>query len=195
MRVAPSAGSAVQWSEGPSTGVEEGRPKAANHPDHPQGGPWKGNIRVLMTKNFLLKVRCTRSARAWHRVGCVRIRHAKLAVLFALQKRMYTKLSCGFFPILLFMELIVPPGMLLGLTWVKMEAPLYMKLTGYGGWPVCNDNERHPCTQETPIECTAGQFGQIDVAGAAERAGVAGAKGAAEAAGGMQTVVSTCDSV
>ena len=70
----------------------------------------RGNIPVLMTKNFLLK------------------------------KRMWKKLVCGFFPAILFMELVVPPGMLIGLTSVKMEAPLYMKTTGYGGWPVCNEN-------------------------------------------------------
>eukprot|EP01051_Picozoa_sp_SAG22_P004000 SAG22_NODE_205_length_15308_cov_20.539023_26_plen_136_part_00 len=76
-------------------------------PLHPDGGPWRGNIRVLMAKNFILK------------------------------KRMYQKLVLGFFPILLFMELVVPPAMLLGLTWVKMEAPLYMKLSGYGCAFVC----------------------------------------------------------
>ena len=111
-----------------------------------------------------------------------------------MQKRMYTKLALGFFPVLLFMELIVPPAMLLGLTVVKMEAPLYMKLSGYGGWPICNENEKHPCTQETPIECTAGEFGEVDVASVAARAGDAGAKDAAGDAG-PQAVVSSCASV
>eukprot|EP01052_Picozoa_sp_SAG31_P035728 SAG31_NODE_4350_length_3324_cov_2.540155_1_plen_803_part_10 len=109
------------------------------------------------------------------------------------QKRMYQKLSGGFCPVLLFMELILPPVMLLGLTIVKMEAPLYMKLSGYGGWPICNENEKHPCTQETPIECTAGQFGEMDVVDAAARAGIAGAKNMADSE--VQTVVSTCESV
>eukprot|EP01048_Picozoa_sp_COSAG05_P007166 COSAG05_NODE_498_length_9248_cov_20.530003_7_plen_939_part_00 len=121
----------------------------------------KGNISVLMNKNFILK------------------------------KRMYQKLVLGFFPAMLFMELLLPPAMLLGLTWVKMEAPLYMKTTGYGGWPVCNENERHPCTETTPIECVAGDVGQIDVAGVAARAGVASST--AEQAGEVDTI-STCES-
>lgn len=119
------------------------------------------NIRVLMTKNFLLK------------------------------QRMWQKLVFGCFPAMLFMELIVPPLMLIGLTLVKMEAPLYMKTTGYGGWPVCNENEKHPCTETTPIECVAGDVGHVDVASAASRAGVASAT-TAEA--GEITTISTCES-
>jgi hypothetical protein len=100
------------------------------------------NVKILVGKNFLLK------------------------------RKSYRKLCCGFCPCLFFMEFIVPPLLLLMLTWLKEEAPVFVVTTGWGtGDLKCNDERT--CTMDTPVDCIAGEMSTVDLNLQAQLAGTA----------------------
>ena len=99
------------------------------------------NVKVLVKKNFLLK------------------------------HRSYRRLSCGCFPCLFFFEFIMPPLLLLLLTWLKQEAPVFVVTTGWGTDNLkCNDERT--CTMSTPVDCKAGEVASVDLNQQAKLSGV-----------------------